>query len=407
MDKEYVAIISYFRNYSTSATLNNLFEEFHNNNIQVLFFSPSTNGDKIDENILVFDIPNLGCRIYKLDFIQLFKNCFSTIKTLKKYRVKNVIAIDNSCFIFAVFLSLFVKKIKIMYLCFELSILDDLRYSGKRSYWLNAEYWFYKLTRMFISKLDVLIIQDKIRKEIFQRESKLSILKQVIYLPIAPRTSISSNVSYSIPQLKNIPRNKIKIIYSGSYMNWTGLEKLLDLIEANIFKDQWFIFHNPINSLNNYILGSRSLFDRIIYLSNRPGMPLSLITGLINPIQRYLEFLTQFDFGLISYAADLKHDQNMFNVGLSSSKFGCYMAACLPTIVVSGNNFFSKVNSKYNFGIALSNYSKMSESLILDSQQLESFRMNTKIVYSEILEQNIPIKKIITALGVYGHTTNG
>jgi hypothetical protein len=288
-------------------------------------------------HIQIFNYPlYFGSNFLKI--FDVYKNIFKILKLLNKSNT--ILAIDPDGLIQACkwkFLSL--NKSKIVYWSFEIVIYEEL---------ISKSAQFKKKIEIICSKLITLIIvQDTARKKLLFDENKILSNKETVLIPVAP-LKFTNNVV--------INNTKKTILFSGSVAAWTGIDNLLLCLDA--FRDYNFRLH--IHS--RYILNH----DDPIYIKVKELEGKGILTysdEYFVEEEKYLEFISRFDLGLVYYKPIFKGGglgKNISNIGLSSGKFSSYLA-CGKPVIASFDPTYLDLRKTYMYGEIYDDFKQIPE----------------------------------------------
>ena len=262
----------------------------------------------------------------------------------KKNMVSKILGVDPVGFILAARIKSFLRKIEVHYLSFEIFFLTEVMNNKP----------FFKIKKKEIKYgkyLDVLVIQDKVRKELLINENKWNNRPiECVFCPVAP--SLFSTDPYARKLYRDklgINENECVIVHSGSVDKWSGGELLPKILAVGLPPNFRLLVHskykfNPENKAHKQLLQLAST-----------GYPLILHDQYFADYEDYLNFLQVADVGLALYEADFTTPytgKNIDEVGLSSGKFSTYMLLGIPTIATP-NASFIRLNKIYKFGTIL------------------------------------------------------
>ena len=288
-------------------------------------------------HIQIFNYPlYFGSNLIKI--FDVYKNYFKIFKLLSESNI--ILAIDPDGLIQACkwkFLSL--NKSKIVYWSFEIVIHEELISKLSR---------LKKKIEIICSKLiSLIIVQDRARKKLLFDENKIQSDKETVLIPVAP-------LKYKSCIFVN--NTQKTILFSGSVAVWTGIDDLLLCIDA-------FNFHNyRLHIHSRYILN----LDDPLYIKIKKFEEKGLLTysdEYLIEEEKYLEFISRFDIGLVYYKPIFKGGglgKNITNIGLSSGKFSSYLACGIPVIVSFDPTYFD-LRKTYMFGEIYDDFKQIPE----------------------------------------------
>lgn len=272
----------------------------------------------------------------------------------KNQNVDKIIAIDPEGLIVGGRLKRLLPRVELHYFPFEILFWEELTNFRR--------YQKIKMKEVFYSRLvDVLVIQDIVRKELVFSQNEFSADKlKVYYVPVAPRRSISlvpQNIDFR--KSLGIDNEDILLIHSGSVAKWSGAEMLIELLKSGLPPGFKLLIH-----CKHKLDDKNELHAELIRLQQE-GFPVVLHDNAFPDYQEYLEFVKCADFGLAFYVADPTSPytgKNIEEIGLASGKFSCYMSLGMPAMVTKAR-IYEQLNEKYNFGLLVSDSGELSYQL--------------------------------------------
>lgn len=238
-----------------------------------------------------------------------------------------------------------------------------------------------------------LIIQDELRNELLRKENKIPNNVQSFFLPVAPLLSKSEgivriNKPLKIREKYNLSDNIKLIIFFGSFAEWSGAEWIIHAAEASI-KDTVFVIHS------RFKFNERDPIQKKIIELNKNSHSIILSDYYINTAEEIIDFLKQFDAGLVFYIPfnNIYTGKNTYNIGYSSGKFSHLMAAGVPVIT---NNLptYSKLNSQYNFGFVVNDKNDLVD-LLNNCPDFSAYKENCSRLYHEVLDPSSAIDNYV------------
>jgi hypothetical protein len=265
----------------------------------------------------------------------------------------------------------FEKSIPFIYISFEIFFRDELL---KR--WERLE----KNEEIIASRnADLVVIQDHWRARLLEEENTIP-KENFFYLPVSPGNSKVQRSNY-LRKHFNIPKNKIIVLHSGSFENWTYAEELIKSLHSWP-ADAVLVVHMRRNPKNkNYFINrlKKGKFQNVI---------LSL-----EPLNRilYEEMVSSADIGLVLYKTVPRNkylQKNIETIGLASGKFSVYMKYGLPVISIKQKTF-AELLEMYKFGINLDRFSEMPDAMKEILDRYEIYRKGALQLFSEKLNFDI------------------
>lgn len=278
------------------------------------------------------------------------------------------------------------KSIPFVYLSFEIFFRDELL---KR--WECLE----KKDEIIASQnADLVIVQDPWRANLLGQENSVP-KENFFYLPVSPG-KLKATKSNFLRKRYNIPKDKIIILHSGSFDDWTYAEELIENLK------RWpsnavLVVHTRQNPKN------KNHFINQLKKGNFQNVILSL-----TPLNRelYEEMVGSADIGLVLYKTIPKNkylQKNIETIGLASGKFSVYMKYGLPIISIKQRTY-TELLRQFNFGINMDDFSQITGAIEEISNKYEMYRKGALHLFSEKLDFEIywdplleRLTKIITA----------
>lgn len=260
------------------------------------------------------------------------------------------------------------NRTPIIYLSYEIYFWDEL-----------LTYVDYKEKRLEVKAsqlVDLVVIQDERRAELLARENNID-EKKFAYLPVAPRLTKKFNNSQYLREKFEIPNEKIVVLHSGSFENWTYPEELLNNAK------KW-----PNNVVlvihTRYKLDRKDKYFNII-TEQKPRNIILSTDPLDN--ESYEKMICSADIGLVLYKQIPKSkyvQKNIETIGLSSGKFSYYMKYGLPTIAI-GPKTYTELLKEYKFGFSIKTFDEMSYALTKTISNYSKYSKEAYRLFSEKL----------------------
>jgi hypothetical protein len=313
--------------------------------MKILIVHPEGNYDKnptilnllslrnIDENISIdyfssrkFYITNNKTHVYnKINifiyrfFFKIFIDNFNYLKSLNfflkvlefpvKYNYNLIIGVDREGLIESYILSN-IYNTNFINISFEIMFESETSYIFKKS-----ERYCSQFSKM-------LIIQDKIRLNLYLRENKIANIK-VFYLPVSSSLNLvdkNTNI-LNIREKYKLPINSKLVLHIGSILDWTCIFDLIKKVDN--WPNNWYlVIHGNDSKFKNFSYNKEKVLFTNIKTMNFKDL------GSI---------LLSVDFGLVLYKSTF---QNRFtgknisveNIGFASGKFTTFLMFDIPVI---------------------------------------------------------------------------
>lgn len=404
--KKYVVIVSYSKDIFTNPTLDLFFKKLISKNFGILLIAPyqyHSNSFGYSKQItLIEELPF----IYKWKSFdwkekwRLIKRYSKLVAKLLLYKKLAIIGIDPEGSVTAARLNFFLRK-KLGCFSFEIifddEIMDYSKISGDEKFSILK-----KLEKKFFKKNDFMVIQDISRQKLICDENQYT-PKKVFLIPVSgvPSSEIKPPPDKAKFKMElGIPIDKKVIVFSGSLQEWSGLQKVLEIFEEKWDNRFWLLLHTRFELEKGHLF-----FDKIADLRLK-GLPISLHNKPFDNIDGLADFLSNCDFGLVSYWP-MNHPylgKNIMNIGLSSGKFSLYMMLGLP-VIATKCDAYEELLKKYDFGFLVEKMEDIPSKLplLMDGYALRS--ESCRNLYSNYLN---PEKSISDFVGfIRGENENG
>lgn len=345
-EKSTIGIITVNNDTFTNPTLFTLIRQLDADGHQVVLYnrkSQNVHPSSI-RNIRYFDGPQ-GIRLPKnpVNLVNYFLSYWKIAQSLKKEKITHLIAVDPNGLILAGRLKRLFRSIRIHYFSFEIFFSSETR---KEPLYKTIK----KLEIKYSQKLQSILVQDEVRKQLLIQENKIAPDFNSWHLvPVAPEPVRLSNKAQHRRLDFGVKETDLFYIYSGSIASWAGIEELMEAIKNGLPADTYLLIHNKAPFDLQQPL-HRQLFD---LQQQHPN--LILHGAVFDEYDDYLEFLTLFDYGIVIYKPDdgIFTGQNIKEIGLASGKFSCYMAMGLPCLLYQCTTY-SKIVQQYAVGAIIS-----------------------------------------------------
>ena len=224
----------------------------------------------------------------------------------------------------------------------------------------------------------MIIIQDKWRAKLLASENDIPESK-FFYMPVSPADSERIKSNY-LRKKYNISDEKLIILHSGSFENWTYAEELITSLQ-----------HWPANAI--LIVHTRKNFKhKNKYIDKIKNGHFKNVVLSLYPLQsrEYEKMVASSDMGICLYKqVNTKYLQkNIQTIGLASGKFSYYMKYGLPVISVRQENY-AELLEKYSFGKNINDFSEIDNAINQISQNYNSYSCEARRLFSEQLDFNI------------------
>jgi len=242
-----------------------------------------------------------------------------------------------------------------------------------------------------------IIVQDTLREKFLRQESKIDENVKTFYIPVALpdiREKLNYNKIVDIRKKYNISDNKKLIVFFGTFAAWSGGEIVYDIIKNNKLPDNFALVIHSRYTFNP----SDDLQNRMLQLANEKAN-LFISTDYIDSFNQTIDYLRQFDLGLVFYvsgANSMYTGENIYHIGFASGKFSQYMKAGLPTITINLPTYMD-LNKEYNFGYTVNGADEIEDVLntVIDYKLLSQ---NALRLFKEKLDPTIVLNKYIDQL---------
>lgn len=264
------------------------------------------------------------------------------------------------------------KNVPFVYLSYEIFFKDELN---------NPGHLIEKEEEIAATQNSALIvIQDKWRARLLANENNLP-EEKFTYLPVSPRSSGQTTHSSYLRKKFNIPEEKIIVLHSGSFEDWTCADELIESVSSwpeNIV----LVIHTRYSPDNNHKYVSK------IKTGNYPNIILS--TEPLE-IKEYEIMVASADIGLLLYKPmppSRFHQKNIVTMGLSSGKFSSYMKSGVPSISVNQKTY-EKLLNQYQFGINIHDFNLLSDTINKIYSNHLHYSNESKRIFQEMLDFDV------------------
>lgn len=380
MKKNYSRVIALFYPYRGAAfsnpTLEAFFSACERKNIKIILFTPipKKRPSSNHSNVTQYYHPS-NPKDIKSKLVNFF-TFFWTKAVLLFLKPSRYIGVDPSGLIEA---QRFSGQNNLGYFSFEILFKDEIELKKDQEL-KNAE-------EVASKQVDFILVQDKMRYE-HLIANNFGLRKKIdsFLIPVAP---IETKVKLALP-----PKDKVKIIFSGSFASWSGLDFILDSIENENWNKRYEItFHSrlELNKDNFYLKRIEDLKSKgySVYFSAKP---------FYNQIA-FFEFLQNFHIGLGFYFASTSvfTKKNITEIGLASGKLNTYAMVGIPAIT-NHSTFLDALNSEYNFGELLRENELLYDKINLVMINWYEKSRGAKTYYDSILNPNDKIEEMVNYL---------
>jgi hypothetical protein len=280
-------------------------------------------------------------------------------------------------------------KTPYVYLSFEMFFKDELIKKGQLLE--KQEEIIASRNALFI------IIQDKTRGRLLSKENDIS-LDQMEFMPVAPRGNALPLRSNYLRQRFNIDKNKIIILHSGTFRDWTCADELIDSL-TTWPDDKALVIHTHYNKYgltdDPYISALKKIFNKNLFVSSTP----------LNQ-REYQDMVCSADIGLVFYKPN--HippfgGKNIQNIGLSSGKFASYTKCGLP-IICGRQKVYEEIINKYKLGMYSDQFSEIPYLADQIRKNWDLYSQESLRFFNEQLDFNIYWQKIWKRISEYIRT---
>ncbi len=259
-------------------------------------------------------------------------------------------------------------RIPLIYLSYEILFTDEL----KTKKWIKIK----KKEKDACQNVDLVIAQDTKRIQLLSEENQTDISKFML-LPVAPAKGEPVRSNY-LREHFDIPPEKIIVLHSGSFAEWTCANQILQSI-AWWPKDFVLAIHTRYRPTR---------FDPALRMIRRIKPPNVFLSFDPLSIEEYERLVSSADIGLALYQPvnDSPYTQrNIQNIGLSSGKFSFYMKCGLPTITMD-QPVYRALSEKYKFGEVVSDIQEIPIALKRIRANISDYRLDAKRLFDEQLD---------------------
>jgi glycosyltransferase involved in cell wall biosynthesis len=317
------------------------------------------------------DIIHFGEKIRDLTQIKKLKKSIS----MKSY--SKVVAVDPQGMALADKLDIVSKDIDLVYLSFEILFREDAQSKDDRK--------LCKIERAMVKKATTYITQDFFRQKQLIKQLPIE-SKKCFLVPVAPEIPQKQALSDRI--LFKTKSEKI-LLYCGNIENW-NIKHCLEEIAIRLPEGYKFRIHTSFPV-------SPSLLNRISELEKKGRVKFT--NGFLSE-KDHLRLLNTADIGFAPYFPNkeswMTHN-NLFHLGLSSTKVAYFSALGLPMITTSlpSLKYFWE---KYPFGALIRNIDDFNSSLEWVEDNYEDCSINAQLFYQEVLEPSFSLDQICQEL---------
>jgi hypothetical protein len=377
----------------TNPFLVRFFEETKARNIRVLLFSPfwDKNFAPKNSNMELIEFPVTLKRLL-YNAIKSPMSYWRTFILTIRNRSAVVIGIDPGGFVRAARVGRYWKA-RLGYFSFE--IVFQKESSPSRMNRIK------KAEISYSACADFVVIQDARRRALLEQEGRFSSECKFFQIPVAPSGITPNSVNGKKKRRKelSLPVDRILMIHSGDVAAWTGIDRLLDLIESGRNDNYWLVVHSK-----RRLTETDTYRKRIEYLQSR-GRPVSLHNQPYTNNDDYFQFLSAFDIGIALYfpndfEGEYVSGLNIEEIGLSSGKFNTYMMLGIPSIV-RANGIFPSLREEYDFGGTISDVSDLMSAADEIVSKYDTKRDNCLRLYDEVLRPDERVKGLVDEIVEY------
>ncbi len=287
---------------------------FNYSNTRIFFYETQ----KDDNTFIPYE--NLQIKQKDLNFVKFIKE--------KKTKYEALIAYDPHAIIRA---GIFSLKLKIKYYYFSLEFYE------KKDFIKEAEIFY-------VQKAERIMTQDKYRAKILSCLLKVNINKMSVVYNSTIGKIITKKSSY-FRDMFNIPKTKKIILASGTLMNITGFDKILDSLK-NMQEDYVLVAHGWTSEKKIKEKTTKCLIefpDKFFYSSKTLSH------------NKKFDIFASADIGLIYYEPE---DLNLKYAAWSSGKFFDFMRCGVPVLANELPNMKKLVHTN-KVGLVINDFTNM------------------------------------------------
>ncbi len=367
-------------------------EESQARNVHILLLSPVATVDIPSHirNVTVILFP-AWLKQWLLNPLRSLVLYCRAVRLIMRLGCHVVIGVDPRGLVAAGRMNRYVKA-KLGYFSFEIFLLKECAALPRVKRRKNAEKFYSK-------RVQFAVIQDIRRLELLKGENRFSETCSFFLIPVAPRKCALSWDKYRVRNEFGLPANKKLIVHSGTVDRWTGIDKLLDLVESGWDGDYWLVVHSRFSMAE-----TNTLKTRIKALQSK-GYQVTLRDTPFNETDDYYRFLSAFDIGLALYfphtsvyadrnGHDVYTGTNIEEIGLASGKFATYMMLGIPAITTA-NGIFPDLQRTFDFGAAIPDTTALLPAASVITRDYDAKRQNALRLYDDVLRADDSFEKLM------------
>lgn len=299
----------------------------------------------------------------------IIRQYWQLLNYAKKCKIDKIIAVDPAGLIVAGRIRRYLTDVELHYFPFEILFWQELK----------EQRTFVKLKRLetfYVKSVDVLVIQDVVRKELFFGENGLEDNQlKVHYIPVSPvMHEVTSDSKQKFRKKLGIGDEEIILLHCGSVAKWSGAAWLIDLLKLGLPPNFKLVIHSKHKlTLNN------AWQAELLRLQSQ-GFPVILHDDAFPEYEEYLSFINCTDYGLAFYETDPTSPytgKNIQEIGLASGKFACFVSQGIP-VIVSHARIYRELNERYAFGLVVHHVEELSRLL----QKVRQLHFDTDSILS-------------------------
>ena len=234
---------------------------------------------------------------------------------------------------------------------------------------------FKKLERPCYEGVESLVIQDKKRSEMFEKENR--IILPAFLLPVSGGTFAFQN-----SQRKKLGRH---ILALGSLADWTMIPELVDCSAQK---------HFPLPVV---LHGRYGALPKKIVANMRANNNLKISSEYFAEEQNFYEFVSQAYIGYAMYRS-IKGSKylgkNVEDLGLSSGKISTFLSCGVP-IITNITGEFATLIKEFEAGVVISEASEISEAVASISKARELYSEGASALFEQKLSFDLYRKELM------------
>ena len=243
----------------------------------------------------------------------------------------------------------------------------ELYREGEPGIWTNQEAVALRgLLAPIVAKLDLFMIQDRFREEVFFQDFDRWTRPATLYMPVAmPAVTFKAKPSYW-HELFALPSSTRVVLYFGQLVKNRFVDRMIQAAQK-FPGDLALVVHGPpsgeVEELQQLDKNRRVFFSvRVV--------PNDLIPTLV----------ASADLGLVFYRNDKVND---YLTGMSSTKMAAYMQCGIP-VVCSDYPTFRLVTERYHCGIGIDDYEQLPLAVNAIFSDYRTFSRGAQAAFREV-----------------------